>query len=169
MKLSRTIAYAVHATYHLARSKPGVPIPCSQLAREGRMPERFLLQVLRKLVKHGLLESTCGVAGGYFLSRTPRQISLQDIVDALDNPIDLRLPMLECMAPSMRTQLVQTLFAVSQAARAELHKVTIADLAAAIERGDIPLNQQGDGFVPGQLTPIGTESYDAPIDPATIH
>lgn len=128
MKLSRTIAYAVHATAHLARATPGVPIPCSQLAREGSMPERFLLQILRKLVKRGLLQSTCGVAGGYYLSRSPQQISLRDIVEAFDSSLDITLPALDCMSPTVRTRVVQTLQAVSQAARAELQKLTVAEL-----------------------------------------
>ena len=69
MKLSRTVTYAVQATLQLGRSEVGVPVPCSQLAAEGHMPERFLLQVLRHLVTHGILHSTRGVDGGYSLNR----------------------------------------------------------------------------------------------------
>ena len=65
MKLSRTVTYALQATIQLARLDGApTPIPCSRLAAEGRMPERFLLQVLRNLVTHGILQSTRGVGGG---------------------------------------------------------------------------------------------------------
>src|SRR5262249_11351063 len=47
MKLSRTVAYALQATLQLADVDPNVPVPCSKLAAEGGMPERFLLQILR--------------------------------------------------------------------------------------------------------------------------
>ena len=58
MKLSRTVAYAIQATLQLAQSKSENPVPCSQLAAQGHMPERFLLQILRHLVTHGILHST---------------------------------------------------------------------------------------------------------------
>ena len=60
MKLSRTVSYALQATLQLARSTSQVPIPCNRLAAKGDMPERFLLQILRNLVAHGILESTRG-------------------------------------------------------------------------------------------------------------
>ncbi len=130
MKVSRTIAYGVHATVMLARSARGVPVPCSQLAREGHMPERFLLQILRCLVTHGLLESVCGVAGGYSLSRSPEKITLLDIIEAFDNPLEARLPVLESLSPDVHSKVVAILQSVAQAARAELQKMTVADLAA---------------------------------------
>ena len=110
MRFSRTVAYALRATVCLARFTPGVPIPCSQLAREGGLPDRFLLQILRELVRHGLLESTCGVAGGYFLSRSARQISLADIADAFDGQnSSASLPMLDSLAPGVQSRIIDTL------------------------------------------------------------
>lgn len=92
------------------------------------MPERFLVQILRCLVTHGLLRSTCGVAGGYSLSRSPAQITLRDIVEAFDNPLEVALPDLNCMSPEVRSRITDTLQSVAQAARAELQKLTVADL-----------------------------------------
>ena len=43
MKLSRTVSYAVRATLQLAQNGSSAPVPCSKLASEGEMPERFLL------------------------------------------------------------------------------------------------------------------------------
>ena len=81
-KLSRTVEYAVQATLQLAQSKTGSPVPCSQLATCSAMPERFLLQILRSLVTHGILTSTRGVVGGYMLARRPEDISLLDLIEA---------------------------------------------------------------------------------------
>ncbi|HEX5470561.1 MAG TPA: Rrf2 family transcriptional regulator [Lacipirellulaceae bacterium] len=128
MKLSRTIAYGIHATVQLARSAPGVPIPCSQLARQGHMPERFLVQILRCLVTHGILESSCGVAGGYSLTRSPAQITLRDIVEAFDSPLEFNVAALNCIDPQIRSRIVVTLQDVASAARRELQKLTVADL-----------------------------------------
>lgn len=134
MKLSRTIAYAIHATLQLATGERGVPIPCSQLASEGRMPERFLLQILRSLVTHGLLCSSRGVDGGYYLARSPDEISLGDIVQAFDNPLNPNMPALDALASDVRKRIMATLNRASAAAHAELGKLTVADLMRA-ERG----------------------------------
>src|SRR5436190_15516690 len=88
MKLSRTVSYAVKATLQLAQLEADVPVPCSQLASEGKMPERFLLQILRNLVTHGILRSTRGVDGGYSLIRSPDQISLLEVIEAIEGPYD---------------------------------------------------------------------------------
>lgn len=130
MKLSRTISYAIQAALYLARSAPHVPVPCSQLARESSLPERFLLQILRCLVTHGLLQSTRGVDGGYFLLRPPERITLLDIVEAFDNPLDAGLPVLDGMSPGVRTSILRTLHDVSHNSRVVLQKLTVADLVA---------------------------------------
>lgn len=64
------------------------------------MPERFLLQVLRTLVNEGLLKSTRGVDGGYRLAKPASQISLLDIVEAVDGPIQPELPQIAGLTPS---------------------------------------------------------------------
>jgi Rrf2 family protein len=128
MKISRTISYAVQAVMYLARAKSGVPVPSSQLARDGQLPERFLLQILRSLVRHGLLQSTRGVDGGYFLSRAAQQITLLDIVEAFDNPLDPAVPELNGMTPPVRSCILQTLVESAHASRLELQKLTVAQL-----------------------------------------
>lgn len=128
MKVSRTIAYAIHAMLQLGRGTPGVPIPCSQLAQDGRMPERFLLQILRSLVTHGLLHSTRGVEGGYYLARPPELITLRDIVESFDHPLEPSIPSLDGLPAAARQRLLETLDRVSAAARRELEKLTVAEL-----------------------------------------
>src|SRR5213076_1140230 len=92
MKLSRTVAYALQATLQLAENNSHLPVPSSQLAAQGHMPERFLLQILRHLVTHGILHSTRGVDGGYSLDRKPEDISLLDVIEAIDGPLNATLP-----------------------------------------------------------------------------
>jgi Rrf2 family protein len=136
MKVSRTIAYAIHATLQLAGGERGVPIPCSQLAGDGQMPERFLLQILRSLVTHGLLRSTRGVDGGYCLARPPEQISLKDIVESFDNPLSPSVPELEGLSPEVHKRVLTALCHASSAAHQELDKLTLADLLRANRHDD---------------------------------
>jgi Rrf2 family protein len=92
------------------------------------MPERFLLQILRCLVTHGVLDSTRGVDGGYCLARPPQDVTLRDIVEAFENPLDPNMPDLEGLERSVRERILGTLRCVSSAARRELEKLTLADL-----------------------------------------
>jgi len=128
MKLSRTVAYALQATVQLACSDSGHPVPCSRIASDGKMPERFLLQILRNLVAHGILASTRGVDGGYSLERSPESISLLEVIEAIEGPMVSGTPPSQGLPLRSRAMLEQALAGVTGMARRELEAVTIAHL-----------------------------------------
>ncbi|MHB1038201.1 MAG: RrF2 family transcriptional regulator [Pirellulales bacterium] len=128
MKLSRTVAYAVQAAIQLAEYSPGTPVPCSRLAADGQMPERFLLQILRNLVTHGILQSTRGVDGGYTLDRSPEDISLLELIEAIDGPLKPSLPVSDGLPPESVERLHEALRAVTANACRELDAVKLAYL-----------------------------------------
>jgi Rrf2 family protein len=128
MKVSRTIAYAIYASLQLARESAGVPVSCTELARVGQLPKRFLLQILRRLVRHGLLHSTRGADGGYYLPRSPDEITLRDIFEVFEQSSDFDLPTLPGFSSVARSRVVYTLQAMSNAGQAELAKLSLADL-----------------------------------------
>jgi Rrf2 family protein len=129
VKLSRTASYALQAILQLAQSDAsGYPIPCSRLAAEGKMPERFLLQILRSLVTHGILGSTRGVDGGYALERSPEDISLLEVIEAVDGPVASSLPIAEGLSEEVSHKLKCTLTGVAELARRELAAVKLAHL-----------------------------------------
>lgn len=135
MKLSRTVAYAVQATLQLAESKTGTPVPCSQLAAEGNMPERFLLQILRHLVTHGILNSTRGVDGGYNLERAPEDISLLSVIEAIDGPLNSS-PSAEVEAAGHDERLREALAQITATARQQLEAIKLSDLMAPPKNGN---------------------------------
>jgi len=128
MKLSRTVAYALQATLQLAQSKTEAPVPCSRLAEEGKMPERFLLQILRNLVSRGILESTRGVDGGYSLGRKPSDVSLLEVIEAIDGPLVSSLPCCDGMPAKSKSKLKNALAEVTKGTRRELAAIKLADL-----------------------------------------
>ncbi|MCR4411634.1 MAG: Rrf2 family transcriptional regulator [Thermoguttaceae bacterium] len=128
MKLSRTVSYALQATLQLAQCGSDTPVPCSRLAAEGKMPERFLLQILRNLVAHGILGSTRGVEGGYTLERSPEEISLLQVIEAIEGPLTPALPAGEGLPEESRIRLEQALAEVTEVARRELEAVKLAHL-----------------------------------------
>jgi len=129
MKLSRTVSYAVHATVRLAEADSTRPIPCSRLAAEGNMPERFLLQILRHLVTHGILHSTRGVDGGYTLVRSPDKISLLDILEAIEGPLDTEQFACIEAPPEQGALLREALSKVARATRDQMAAIKLTDLA----------------------------------------
>jgi Rrf2 family protein len=134
MKLSRTSSYALQAILQLAQSDAsGYPVPCSRLAADGKMPERFLLQILRNLVTHGILGSTRGVDGGYSLRRSPADISLLEVIEAVDGPMDSPLPVHEGLPESSWTKLECALREVTERSRRELRAVKLAHLLPEVD------------------------------------
>ncbi len=134
MKLSRTVGYALQAVLQLAESEPGTPVPCSHLAASGHMPERFLLQILRNLVTHGVLQSTRGVEGGYRLKRAPGEISLLEVIEAADGPLRAQVPQIEGLAADTLAKLAAALGDVCGIARERLAEVKLSSLASGSTR-----------------------------------
>ncbi len=131
MKVSRTVSYALQATLQLAEVESDHPVPCSKLAAEGKMPERFLLQILRNLVAHSVLESTRGVDGGYTLRQPPHDVSLLDIIEAVDGPMVSTLPVAEGLHAECRRKLEDLLTQVNDEARTRLASIRLSDLTCA--------------------------------------
>jgi Rrf2 family protein len=128
MKLSRTVWYAVQAVLQLAEADRSLPISCKRLSGEGKMPERFLLQILRNLAVHGILASTRGVDGGYRLDREPEEISLLEVIEAIDGPFTTELRSSAGLSGRARARLERTLHEVNEAARRRLDSLKLSDL-----------------------------------------
>lgn len=92
------------------------------------MPERFLLQILRNLVTHGILNSTRGVEGGYSLGRRPDEISLLDVIEAIDGPMSTEVAFGEGMAEELEDRLRDELQHVTSVAREQLEAIKMSRL-----------------------------------------
>jgi Rrf2 family cysteine metabolism transcriptional repressor len=78
--------YAVVAMAELARSGP-TPVPIGTIAERREMPVQFLEQLFSTLRRNGLLSSHRGVKGGYTLARPADEISVLEVVQALDGKV----------------------------------------------------------------------------------
>lgn len=128
MKLSRTVEYAVQAMLQLAQHDRGTPVPCSKLAATGQMPERFLLQILRSLVTHGILSSTRGVDGGYALERPIDEISLLEVIEAIDGPLNAAPSPAKGMPDESHRLLTDAIQDITSTTRRELAAIKLASL-----------------------------------------
>jgi Rrf2 family protein len=85
--LTRRTKYALSALVHLAQRSPEEPVLISRLAKEERIPKKFLELILLDLKRLGILQSKRGKGGGYLLARPPELIRIGRIIRMLDGPI----------------------------------------------------------------------------------
>lgn len=88
MRISAKADYAVRATLELAAAAPeGRPLKGDQIARAQSIPIKFLENILVDLRQSGIVQSRRGPDGGYRLARDPADVTIADIVRAVDGPL----------------------------------------------------------------------------------
>ncbi|HZT83439.1 MAG TPA: Rrf2 family transcriptional regulator [Gemmataceae bacterium] len=139
MKLTRASSYALHAVVYMAAQKNDKPVASHHIAQARGIPERFLLKVLKPLVSASVLRSIKGPNGGYRLARPANEITLLEIVEAVDGPIRGQAPPPEKNKkdfphynPEVSMPVFHKLDALCQQSadnmRKQLEKVRISDL-----------------------------------------
>jgi Rrf2 family protein len=94
MQITRQADYAVRAVLHLARAGNTERSATSAIAKEQNIPPSFLAKIISQLSIAGLLHTSRGARGGVTLAREPKEITLLEVVEAIDGPIQLN----ECVA-----------------------------------------------------------------------
>lgn len=87
LRLSKKADYALLSMRHLAAHADRGAMSARELAEEYAIPAELLAKVLQKLVRAGLLASHQGIRGGYGLARPAAQISVADVLEAIDGPL----------------------------------------------------------------------------------
>ena len=85
MQITRQTDYAIRCVLYLAREKNRV-VMVEEIAREMNIPKSFLAKILQKLTREGILKSFRGVKGGFQVAKNPRQVSLLDVIEAVQGP-----------------------------------------------------------------------------------
>ena len=130
MKLSRASSYALHALAYMVGQAPDKPVASHHIAEARGIPERFLLKVLKPLVSARVLLSLKGPNGGYRLLKAPKQITLLEVVEAVDGPIRGDAPPVgQNGGAAMDKRLQGTCDGAAVLVRERLAKVTLAELA----------------------------------------
>jgi Rrf2 family protein len=135
VRLSAKADYALRATVELASQGDG-HVKAETLARAQSVPLRFLEQILLELKHAGLVASQRGAEGGYWLARPPSEISLADVIRAVEGPLaNVRGVRPEDLAYEGAANPLRDVFVALRAnVRAVLEEVTVADVAA----GELP-------------------------------
>ena len=89
MQITRQADYAVRAVTYLSRLGSDQRAATSTIAQEQQIPPSFLAKIVSQLSVAGLLTTSRGARGGVSLARSPQDISLLEVVEAIDGPIML--------------------------------------------------------------------------------
>jgi Rrf2 family protein len=128
--ISAKTEYALRATVELAAAGPGVALTAHAIADTQQIPLRFLLNILADLRRVGLVDSRRGPSGGWWLTRPAEQITIADVVGAVDGPLVEVTPARPGRSPDPANQSVSNLWvAVRSGIRNLLEQTTVADLA----------------------------------------
>ncbi|MEV0095109.1 Rrf2 family transcriptional regulator [Streptomyces sp. NPDC050738] len=140
MKLSGGVEWALHCCVVLTAA--GEPVPAARLAELHDVSPSYLAKQMQALARAGLVRSVQGKTGGYVLVKKAAEITLLDVVQAVDGASPafqcteirqrgpLGTPPEQC---TKRCPIAQAMGAADAAWRASLAAVTIADLVASVE------------------------------------
>ena len=84
MKLARSFEQSMAIMIAIARQPTNSPIPANVLASKLKLSPTYIQKLLRKLVLAGLIKATPGANGGFVMAKHPDQISIVDIMQAID-------------------------------------------------------------------------------------
>jgi Rrf2 family protein len=135
MRVSAKADYAIRAAVELAAAGEG-PVKGDRIAKAQSIPPNFLENILGDLRNAGIVGSRRGAEGGYWLARPAEEVSLADVIRAVDGPLanvrGVRSDELEYEGSAKA--LEQVWIAVRASLRAVLEQVSLADVA----RNELP-------------------------------
>ena len=131
MRVSAKVDYALRACLELAASPPG-PVKGERIATAQAIPPKFLENILLDLRQAGVVASRRGVEGGYWLARPAEEISVADVIRAVEGPIaSVRGERPENVAyEGSAAALRETWLDLRAAMRGVLEETSLADLVA---------------------------------------
>src|SRR4051794_2072213 len=150
MRITAKADYAVRAAVELAGAAAGEPVKADYIAEAQSIPLNFLENILAELRRAGIVESRRGAAGGYLLARAPEDVSLADVIRAVEGPLaNVRGKSPDALEYEGSAACLREVWVALRASvRAVLEQVTLADVA----KGELPphvaeLTQDADAWL----------------------
>ncbi len=103
MRITRKSDYGLRAMVELARRYEESPVSIGEIAASQSIPDPFLEKIMQELKGAGLIRATHGRGGGYSLCRPPAEISVREVIEALEGPVAL----VNCLDASLRCEIEQ--------------------------------------------------------------
>jgi Rrf2 family protein len=87
MNLSKSVTYGMIAMGHIAKQTDGRWVPSEELVQKFDMPNEFLQKIMNQYVRAGILLAKRGPQGGFSLAKPAKEISLLEIIEAVEGPL----------------------------------------------------------------------------------
>ena len=95
IRLTKAGEYGLRAVRYLVENVDKSRISIGDISENKKIPEPFLRKLFKPLVQQGIINSTRGVSGGVRLARDPKEITILEVVEALEGPLALNECLLE--------------------------------------------------------------------------
>jgi Rrf2 family protein len=143
---SQTVEYALRAVVQLAGVAPE-PQTTEQIARVTKVPQAYLSKVLQSLVQAGIVRSQRGIGGGMALVKTPRDLTILEVVNAVDPIRRIRTCPLELAAHGvnlcpLHRRVDNALALVEEAFRSTTLQEVLDEPSASIPLCDFPASRR---------------------------
>ncbi len=151
MRISAKVDYAVRAMCELAAHRADVPLKAEQIASAQEIPLSFLENILVDLRRAGFVRSLRGQVGGYRMAKPASEITIADIIRAVEGPLaDVRGMRPESLTfNGSATALRDVWLATRVSLRRVLERVSVADVVAGTIPADVAmLLEDPDALVP---------------------
>jgi Rrf2 family iron-sulfur cluster assembly transcriptional regulator len=134
MQLTRGVEYGIEGIVYLARHRGGRPAFVREISRATSIPETFLAKIFQKLASKGLVQSRRGFRGGFRLARPAGRITLREVVEALEGPIEFHrcFDHLRARGRRGRCQVRGVFRQVQRKVSDILEQTTLADILEAV-------------------------------------
>jgi Rrf2 family protein len=132
VRISAKADYAVRAAVELAASPDQKPVKAERIANAQGVPLNFLENILGELRHAGIVRSHRGPDGGFRLARSPDELTIADIIRAVEGPLATVRggPPEESSYPGAAAELPRVWIAVRKNIRSVVEQVTVADVAS---------------------------------------
>lgn len=137
MRISLQVQYAICAVFDLAYNGTGEPVQVRTISTRQAIPARYLEQIFRRLRRAALVDAKRGPGGGYTLSRPPGDVTLRDVVEAVEGPLEDSCAMApaDVAGPAMRPDFLWQ--ELGERLGGALAAVTLEELCREAARSDV--------------------------------
>lgn len=132
MKISRSTGYGLVGAGYIAQHYKDGAVLAARVSKEYDIPLEYLLKILQQLVRANILRSKRGPRGGFFLARPAEEITMLEIIEAVDGPMMGHMLLAEQTnnAP-FSLKMEEVCRKATQEAKAVYQKATLAEMLGA--------------------------------------
>jgi len=129
MRVGSSTVYGLLAAGYVAQHKDEGTVLSQAVAKQYKIPVEYLLKIMNQLAKANILRSKRGPRGGFSLARSLNKITLLDVIEAVEGPMNVSLGLTEyARRDKFATKATQAYDKVTAQARAAFKKIKLSDL-----------------------------------------